>query len=176
MRVLLAKHRATQQWFQRLDSGASKTLADFRAEVARQFRVAEAMVVDEVRTLNPEEYAAVKTALGTGRFEGAEVIPATANIGPDPRGFLAAVIGALNGPTQTAKLQRAQDQREKAPGITEAFLETLTGPRMSATQTTVLQIIWARVRARVGTPTEIADAGEVARIEAAAASYGIALQ
>lgn len=93
----------------------------------------------------------------------------------DPAGFLRAILGALDGATQAAKLARAQDHREKAPGLTESFVKALEGPGLSATQAEIVKIVWARIKARAGTAQEVANAAEISRIERVAPSYRIQL-
>ncbi len=92
-----------------------------------------------------------------------------------PRAFRAALLAQLDGVDRAAKLARAQDLRERLPGLTEPFLMALSGPGLSADEADIIVAIWSRIRALAGTPGEVLTAAEISRIEALAPTYLIRL-
>ena len=84
MRALLARHRDTGAWFQRIDTGDALVLSTFAVSVSAQFRVALEQVKVEERTLTDRaSYQAIQTAFTAGLFEGSPVTAAP--VVSDPR-------------------------------------------------------------------------------------------
>ncbi|MBI4169842.1 MAG: hypothetical protein HY510_07885 [Acidobacteria bacterium] len=92
-----------------------------------------------------------------------------------PRAFRQALLAQLDGADRGAKLARAQDLRERFPGLTEPFLMALAGSSLSADEADIIVAIWARIRALAGTPGEVLTAAEISRIEGLAPAYLIRL-
>lgn len=176
MRTLRARQIASGKWLRRIDTGL-KTEADFAKEVAAEFEVAITDVAVEVAEMTEADYATAVTELASGSHAGLGVIaPPPKAIPPNPYGFRQALVGALDGTDQAAKLNRAKALRQKYPGFTEPFLRALQGPELNAEEAWWVKALWADARIRVGSLTdEIITAGERDRIEALAPNYGISL-
>jgi len=98
-----------------------------------------------------------------------------APVAPTPRAFRQALLAQLDGATRAEKLARAQELRERSPGLTEPFLTALAGATLSADEADIIVAIWARIRALASTPGEVLTTAEISRIEALAPTYLVRL-